>query len=158
MSLYIEGLVTDDHVDLDGQIVDHEFAARALNRWFDLGGWVLNMHDGDNFVTAGEAVDMQVRPRSVWIRARIDDPEAIADIESGFYRGFSVCIVSPTIVPAFEGIFASANQFVPGGRVIDGAISEVSLVPVPASLRAKFTVVDSPEMAAAAALIPNGGH
>lgn len=33
MSFYLEGLVTDDRVDLDGQIVDHEFAARALARW-----------------------------------------------------------------------------------------------------------------------------
>ena len=33
MSFYLEGLVTDDRVDLEGQIVNHEFAARALARW-----------------------------------------------------------------------------------------------------------------------------
>lgn len=129
-TVYVEGICTDDGLDLDEQIIDREFAIKGLTNWFEEYGNCRQMHSS-NLAPAGKAVKMEIRPEGVWIRAHVVEPTAVRLVQEQVYKSFSVGISRPRIIRDPDGIAKN-------GRVVDGIFSEVSLVDFPANPRAKF--------------------
>lgn len=127
-TVYVEGLATDDNLDLDEQVIDADFAAKGMDAWFRDWGNVRQMHSS-NLPPAGKAVEMQKRAEGIWVRAHVVEPTAVKLVQEGVYKAFSVGISKPRIV---QDLVAK------GGRVVDGIFSEISLVDFPANPRAKF--------------------
>lgn len=129
-TVYVEGLCTDDGLDLDDQVISRDFAVKGLTAWFESWSNVRAMHSS-NLPPAGKAVKMEVRPEGVWIKTHVVEPTAIKLVKEGVYQAYSVGISKPRIIRDPEGIAKN-------GRVVDGIFSEVSLVDFPANPRAKF--------------------
>jgi hypothetical protein len=127
-SVYVEGICTDDGLDLDDQRIDRDFAIKGLTDWYNSFRNVRSMHS-PNLPPAGKAVGMEVRPEGIWIRTRVVEPTAVKLVKEGVYQAYSVGISKPRII--HDGIAKN-------GRVVDGVFSEVSLVDFPANPRAKF--------------------
>lgn len=130
-SRVVFGLATDETLDRDQQIVDADFAAKAMAEWFtDLGAPIRNMHAG-NYPPAGKGMDLVREPEGAYIRAKIVEPTAIKLIDEGVYKDFSVGIFDPVVVD---------DPHAPGGRIIDGWIGEVSLVDLGSNKNAHFAL------------------
>jgi hypothetical protein len=127
-TVYVEGLCTDDNLDLDEQIIDSDFARKGLSAWFQDWGNVRQMHSG-NLPPAGKAVSMEKRDDGIWVRAHIVEPTAVKLVKEEVYKAFSVGISKPRII---------RDVLAKGGRVVDGIFSEISLVDFPANPRARF--------------------
>ena len=69
-TVYVEGLCTDDGIDLDDQIIDREFAAKGLEAWFQDWGNVRQQH-ASHLPPAGKAVSMEKRADGIWIRTHV---------------------------------------------------------------------------------------
>lgn len=129
-NLYVEGLATSDALDLDGQIIDKEFARAGLEKWFADWGNVRQMHSS-NLAPAGKAVDFQEVPGGFWVKTLVVEPTAKQLVRQGVYQAYSVGIARPRIV---------RDQVAKNGRVIDGVFSEISLVDFPANPQCKFSL------------------
>lgn len=129
-SIYVEGLCTDDGIDLDDQIIDAEFAQKGLADWFTTYANVRQMHSS-NLAPAGKAVDMEKRAEGIWIRTRVVEPTAVKLVKEGVYQAYSVGISKPRIIR--DGIAKN-------GRVVGGVFSEISLVDFPANPRSGFAL------------------
>lgn len=127
-TVFVEGLCTDDGIDLDDQIIDREFAAKGLETWFSEYANVRQMHAG-SLPPAGKAVAMEKRADGIWIRTHVVEPTAVKLVKAGVYQAYSVGISKPRIIR--DGIAKN-------GRVIDGVFSEISLVDFPANPRSRF--------------------
>ncbi|MBT8160998.1 MULTISPECIES: zinc ribbon domain-containing protein [Arthrobacter] len=129
-SVYVEGICTDDGLDLDSQIVDRDFATKGLTVWFEDWGNCRQMHSS-NLAPAGKAVKMEVRPEGIWVRTHVVEPTAVKLVKEGVYKAYSVGISKPRIIRDPDGIAKN-------GRVVDGIFSEISLVDFPANPRSRF--------------------
>lgn len=130
-SLVIWGKATDESLDRDGQIVDADFASRALTEWFDdLGASIRNMHSG-TYPPAGKGIALDIEPDGAYVRARIVEPTAIRLVNEDVYKDLSVGIFDPEVTPDVEA---------PGGRITDGWIGEVSLVDLGSNKNAHFSI------------------
>jgi hypothetical protein len=127
-TVFVEGLCTDDGLDLDDQIIDSDFAAKGLASWFTEYANVRQMH-ASSLPPAGKAVSMEKRADGVWIRTHVVEPTAVRLVKAGVYQAYSVGISKPRIIR--DGIAKN-------GRVVDGVFSEISLVDFPANPRSKF--------------------
>lgn len=129
-TVFVEGLCTDDGLDLDDQVVDRDFAVKGLSAWFQDWGAVRQMHSS-NIAPAGKAVKMDVREDGVWVRTHVVEPTAVKLVKEGVYKAYSVGISKPRIIRDPNGVAKN-------GRVVDGIFSEISLVDFPANPRARF--------------------
>ena len=127
-TVFVEGLATDDDLDLDDQRIEKSFASRGLAKWFREWGSVRQMHSG-NLAPAGRAVRMEERPEGIWVRVHVVEPTAVKLVKERVYQAFSVGISQPRIVH---------DRLAKGGLVVDGIFSEISLVDFPSNPRAKF--------------------
>jgi hypothetical protein len=124
------GLVTNDDIDSDQQIVDSAFAKRAMADWFKIAN-VRQMHS-TQLAPAGKGIRLEDTPKGQWVEALVVEPTAVKLVDAGVYAGYSVGISRPRIV---------RDSKAPGGRIVDGNIVEISLVDRPANYSAKFAVV-----------------
>jgi hypothetical protein len=130
-SVVIWGKATDESLDRDQQIVDADFAAKALGEWFnELGAPVRNMHSG-TYPPAGKGLSLDVTDDGAYVRAKIVEPTAIKLVNEGVYKDLSVGIFDPEIEP---------DPRAPGGRIVDGWIGEVSLVDLGSNKNAHFAI------------------
>ncbi|MDQ4490725.1 hypothetical protein RBS60_11000 [Sinomonas sp. ASV486] len=129
-TVYVEGLCTDDDLDLDSQIIDRDFAIKGLGTWFADWGNVRVMHS-PNLAPAGKAVQMEVRPEGIWVRTHVVEPTAVQLVKAGVYSAYSVGVSQPRVVH---------DRIAKNGRVVDGIFSEISLVDFPANPRSRFTL------------------
>ena len=130
-NIIVEGKVTDGSLDLDRQIVDPEFADKALTAWASDWGNLRQMH-ATNLPPAGLALTLDRRTDGHYITGKIVEPTAKILVKEGVYKAFSIGVSGPRII---RDVGAAK------GRIVDGTISEVSLVDYPANPSCRFQVV-----------------
>ena len=130
-TLFVEGVATNDALDLDEQIIDRGFARKGLQSWFQDWGNVRQMH-ATNLPPAGKAVEMrELDNGDYWVRTHVVEPTAVQLVKNRVYQAYSVGISKPRII---------ADHIAKNGRVVDGVFSEISLVDFPANPTCKFTL------------------
>lgn len=127
------GKATDGSIDSDQQIVDEEFAAKAIREWMDTGPNVRVQHQAQRD-PAGVGLSFERDGDAHWVKSRIIEPVAKQLVLGGALRAYSVGIARPTIQRD-----ASAR----GGRITDGQIVEISLVDRPANKNCGIQLVKS---------------
>ena len=132
-TLMVYGKATDETLDLDQQICDPTWLAKAMPEWMVSGGNVREMHGPS---AAGVAKEYEAKSDGHYINTLIVDPLAITKVKAGVYKGFSIGIKGPRVVRDNK----AAN-----GRIIDGQIIEISLVDRPANPSAKLIMAKSVE-------------
>lgn len=129
---YVYGCATNGQVDTDRQIVDPEFARKAMATWYATGANVRQMH-ATTLPPAGKGVLLEDHgDDGQYVRTKVVEPTAVRLVDEGVYTGYSVGIAQPRIV---------RDAKAPGGRIADGVIVELSLVDRPALPTAKFAVL-----------------
>jgi hypothetical protein len=126
--VFVEGIATNDSLDLDEQVINKEFAKAGLTKWFTDWANVRQMHSG-NLAPAGKAVEMRDTPEGIWVRTEVIEPVAKALVKSGVYQAYSVGVGLPRIRP---------HAIAKNGEIFDGIFSEISLVDFPANPTCKF--------------------
>lgn len=127
--------MTDGTVDSDEQIVDPEYARKAMADWYETAANVRQMHS-TNLPPAGKGIMLEHRDGDgaeggEWVRSRVVEPTAVKLCDEGVYGGYSVGIARPRIV---------RDARARGGRIVGGRIVEISLVDRPANYNAKFAL------------------
>jgi len=123
----VKGLATDDTLDLDEQICDPAWLAKAMPEWMAIGN-VREMHQSK---AVGKALEMEQVGSGFVVESKIVDKEAAMKVEEGIYTGYSVGIKGARVVKDAKA---------PGGRIVDGTIVEVSLVDRPANPSARIEI------------------
>ena len=124
------GLVTNDDIDSDDQMVDADFACKAMGEWFSTFSNVRQQHSV-SLPPAGKGIRLEDTPKGQYVEALVVEPTAIKLVDAGVYSGFSVGISHPRIV---------RDSKARGGRINGGVICEISLVDRPANMAAKFAL------------------
>lgn len=122
-SVLVHGKVTSDDLDLDDQIIDRDFARKALADWFDTYANVRQMHS-TNLPPGGKGVKLDEREDGFYLTSKVVEPGAIKLVNEGVYSAYSIGISRPRI---------QRDPIAKGGRVTGGIVSEVSLVDFPAN-------------------------
>ncbi|HUX70789.1 MAG TPA: hypothetical protein VMV41_09790 [Cellulomonadaceae bacterium] len=131
LAVYTYGKATGGEIDLDGQIVDPDFARDGLQKWMRDWANVRQMHSR-NMPPAGKGVELSEEPDGQWLKARISEPVAMKLALDGTYQGYSVGIGDARII---------RDSKAPNGRVVGGYFAEVSLVDRPANPTCKAAVL-----------------
>ena len=127
----VYGKATDGIVDSDRQIVDPDWAAKAVKDWLDTGGNIRVQHDQYRPVGKGIEVDTD-GVGGQWVRSLIVEPVAKDLVLKGVLRSYSVGIMHPVIVSDKQAV---------NGRIIGGELGEISLVDRPANKNCRFELV-----------------
>lgn len=138
-SVYVYGKVADETVDLDKQITDLTWLAEALPEWHREWGNVREMHQ-PSAVGVSKALD--AADDGFYLGAKIVDRDAVAKVREGVYKGYSIGIKGPVVVP---------DPVAKGGRIKGGKIVEVSIVDHPANENTKFVLAKAADIEAALA-------
>lgn len=125
-TLKVYGKATDDSIDIDKQICDEAWLAKAMPDWFVSGGNIREQHSS---IAAGVATDYEKKADGHYITALIVDPTSVKKVETGVLKGFSIGIRSPRVI---------RDEKAAGGRIVDGQIVEISVVDRPANPNAKL--------------------
>lgn len=118
--LHVKGTATDSSLDLDEQICDPEWLAKAMPEYMRIGN-LREMHDKK---AVGKAIAMEVVDGRYNLDLKVVNKDAADLVEEDVYTGLSVGIKNARVVKD-----AGAR----GGRIVDGKIIEVSLVDRPAN-------------------------
>jgi hypothetical protein len=128
----VYGRASDGSIDSDSQIIDSDFAAKAIREWLNDGANVRVQHNPQRD-PAGVGIDMDVDPDGgTWVKSKIIEPVAQKLVLGGALRAYSVGIARPQIVRD-----ASAR----GGRITGGQVVEISLVDRPANKNCSIQLV-----------------
>ena len=130
-TLTVYGKATDDSVDIDQQICDEAWLAKAMPDWFETGGNIREQHSN---IAAGVAQEYELKADGHYISALVVDPVSVKKVQNRVLRGFSIGIKSPRVVRDTK----AAN-----GRIIDGQIVEISLVDRPANPNCQLILAKS---------------
>jgi len=130
-TLTVYGKATDDSVDIDQQICDPGWLAKAMPDWFMTGGNIREQHSN---IAAGVAKEYEAKSDGHYISALVVDPVSVKKVQNRVLRGFSIGIKSPRVV-----MYKKAAN----GRIIDGQIVEVSLVDRPANPNCQLVLAKS---------------
>lgn len=122
-SVLVYGKATDSTLDRDEQIIDPEFAAGSLRKWFETGANVRVMHS-PNLYPAGKGVELVSSDDGQYLKAKVVEPTAAKLVKEGVLSAYSVGIARPRIV---------RDSLAKNGRVVGGETVEVSLVDRPAN-------------------------
>lgn len=122
-SVFVYGKATDSTLDRDEQIIDPEFAAGSLRKWFETGANVRVMHS-PNLYPAGKGVELVSSDDGQYLKAKVVEPTAAKLVMEGVLSAYSVGIARPRIV---------RDSLAKNGRVVGGETVEVSLVDRPAN-------------------------
>jgi hypothetical protein len=131
--LIVIGKATDGSVDSDEQIVDPDFAGKALRDWLETGGNVRVQHNPQRD-PAGKGLAVEVSPDGHYVKSLIVEPTARRLVEKGVLRAYSVGIARPVIM---------RDSVARGGRITGGQIVELSLVDRPANKNCGINLVKS---------------
>ena len=126
----VKGIATDDTLDLDQQICDPAWLAKAMPDWMAIGN-IREMHQSK---AVGKALEMEQTGTGFAVEAKVVDKDAAMKVEEGIYNGFSIGIKNARVVK---------DSKAPGGRIVDGQIVEVSLVDRPANPSAVIEIAKS---------------
>ena len=128
-AVIVSGPATTDDLDSDQQIIDGQFARKAMADWFNSYANIRQMH-APGLLPAGKGVSLTEQNGAQVISARIVEPNAVKLCREGVYGAFSVGIAHPLI--------RRNDPKAPNGRIVGGEIVEVSLVDRPANASCKF--------------------
>lgn len=131
--LLVWGRATDGSVDSDEQIVDPDWSSKALETWLKTGGNVRVMHSSQH-LPAGVGVEIAKGDNGDghWVRSLVVEPIAKRLVEKKVLSAYSIGISSPKII---------RDRLAKGGRIVGGAIHELSLVDRPANKNCGITLV-----------------
>jgi hypothetical protein len=131
--LYVYGKCTDGVIDADEQIVDPDWSASALDKWFKTGANVRKQHNAREPVGKGIHIELnRDGDNGHWLRAEVVDRDAQRLVRKGVLQAFSVGIMKPKIF---------AHNKARGGIIKGGDIGEVSLVDRPANANCGYAIV-----------------
>lgn len=131
-SVVVYGKVTGEQLDSAHQIVDSNWARKALKVWFDKAANIRVMHNA-SLPPVGKGEKIEEKKDGYWLTSRIVDTHAIKLLKEGIYKGYSIGIYDPHI---------SYDPNAKRGRIDDGYIIEVSLVDYPALDSARIESVE----------------
>lgn len=132
--LVVWGRATDGEVDADEQVVEQEWAGRALADWLRTGGNVRTMHS-PHHLPAGKGLEVDSsRGDGHWVKSVIVEPTAKKLVEKGVLQAYSIGISQPRII---------RDTIAKGGRIVSGVIHEISLVDRPSNARCGITIAKS---------------
>ncbi|MFI8459033.1 hypothetical protein [Kitasatospora sp. NPDC085464] len=123
-TLLVYGPAATSALDRDKQRLDQDWLDRAMPAWMSEGGNVREQHDSKRAVGVGVGLSKGDDGKH-HLAARIVDPVAVAKVETGVLKGFSVGIKNPRV--------EFGHPDAPNGLVTDGEIIEVSVVDRPAN-------------------------
>lgn len=129
--LIVVGKATGPDMDLDQQVCDPEWLAKAMPEWFSTGGNVREQHSS---IAAGVATEMSQDGDSWMVTATVVDPVSARKVEKGVLKGYSIGIKNPRVI---------RDKAAAGGRVISGQVVEVSLVDRPCNPSCTLTLAKS---------------
>lgn len=127
-TLMVYGLATDDSVDYDKQICDPNWLASAMPKWFKDSGNVREQHSS---IAAGVAKNLENEGNRWYATVHVVDPVSVLKVEKGVLKEFSIGIRNARVIK---------DAVAKGGRIVDGMISELSLVDRGANMNAKFVI------------------
>ena len=126
----VQGKATSEALDHDEQIVDREFAKKALPTWFRDWGNVREMHGP---IAAGRAKDLQWDENDdPLLTVKVVDAGSVKKVKEGVLQAFSIGVNHPRF---------RADPKARKGRMIDGEVMEVSLVDRPSDPDCRILVV-----------------
>lgn len=132
--LLVWGKATDGSVDSDEQIVDPEWAAKAVKDWLATGGNLRVQHNAQRD-PAGIGIESETDADGAqWVKSLVVEPVAKRLVEKGVLQAYSVGIARPKIV---------RDAVARGGRIVDGSLVELSLVDRPANKNCGIQLVKS---------------
>lgn len=123
--LIVYGKASDGSVDFDQQIVDPQFARKAVEDWFNSGANLRVQHNAQRD-PAGIGISWDHDGDATWVKALVVEPVAKRLVSKGALRAYSVGIARPTIERDVTG---KAR----GGIIKGGQWVEISLVDRPAN-------------------------
>lgn len=134
--LVVVGKATGPELDLDGQVCDPAWLAKAMPEWMSSAG---NLREQHSSIAAGVATELSQDGDSWMVAGLIVDPVSARKVEKGVLKGYSIGIKNPRVV---------RDAAAPGGRITAGTVVEVSLVDRPCNptctlTLAKAATVDS---------------
>lgn len=138
--LVVVGKATGPDLDLDSQICDPAWLAKAMPEWMSTGG---NLREQHSSIAAGVATELSQEGDSWMVAGLIVDPVSARKVEKGVLKGYSIGVRHPQVIK---------DKVARGGRVVGGTVVEVSLVDRPCNptctltLAKAMTVDDSPEL------------
>ena len=133
-NLLVYGKATDGSVDSDEQIVDPDWAAKAVQDWLDTGPNVRVQHNPQRD-PAGVGLSMETGPDGeTYVKSRVIESEAKRLVKGGALRAYSVGIARPKII---------RDAVARGGRIVGGELVEISLVDRPANKNCGIQLVKS---------------
>ena len=144
-AVYMYGKATGDDLDLDGQIIDKDFAREAIKGWFTTGANVRSMHS-KALHPAGKGVELEEKDDGFYVKSRISEPVAMKLALDGVYSYYSVGIGG--------GVQIVKDASARNGRIVGGSMVELSLVDRGANATCRASVL---KMAADGVLEEVGG-
>lgn len=126
--LVVIGKATGPDLDLDEQICDPAWLAKAMPTWMSSGGNIREQHSS---IAAGVATDLEQQGDSWMVTATVVDPVSARKVEKGVLKGFSIGIRNAQII---------RDKGARGGRIVGGSVIETSLVDRPANPTCKLTL------------------
>lgn len=119
-TLKVFGKATGPDLDIDEQICDPAWLARAMPDWMK---WA-NVREQHTSIAAGVGTTLEQSGEDWMLESLVVDAGSIKKVERDVLKGYSIGIRSPKIVKDAEA---------PNGRIVGGTIVEVSLVDRPAN-------------------------
>ena len=112
----VKGVVTRPALDADDQVVDPEWAAKALADWFDSGANVRQMHQAK---AIGRGIALERNGDEHVLTAKIADPTAVHLVREGVLHDYSIAVKKPHVTwgKSFPGLSSP-----PSGGILDGGM------------------------------------
>jgi hypothetical protein len=85
-AVIVTGKVTGDQPDLDQQIIDRDFARKAIAEWHGRAANIREMHQPS---AVGKGLTWEEKADGIYLTARITDPVAMQKCVDGVYTGYS---------------------------------------------------------------------
>lgn len=136
----VTGYATTEDIDSQGDIVDYKASKRAFTEWI---GNIREMH---NPIAIGKTIDMQFEDDTnrVMITAKLsesaDGENAWQKVKEGVLTGFSI---GGRVFKIVQETVKNGDIKTNVNRIVDYALSEVSLVDNPANPQAQLVMVKS---------------
>ena len=128
--LVVNGKATGPDLDIDKQICDPGWLAKAMPAWMEWG----NVREGHSPLAAGVGLELAQAGDDWHLKSLCVDPSTQRKLETGVLKGYSIGIKGARVVK---------DALAPGGRIVGGEIVEISYVDRPANPTAKITVAKS---------------
>lgn len=129
-ALIVYGKATGPDLDLDQQICDPEWLAKAMPEWMKIG----NIREQHQAIAAGIGLELSSEGKDWMLKAEVVDESTARKVEKKVLKGFSIGIKNARVV---------SDVTAPNGRIVAGDIVEVSLVDRPANPTALIEIAKS---------------